>query len=315
MVNYEDYEQKFQPRQKRIKPNYKSKTQPAQIKVALTETPNEEMPFSYLGSKYEREWITNYLEEFYNEHLITDVLRLVKGGKEATVYCCAAHPNLGVDLLAAKIYRPRQFRQLRNDSLYRQGRKVIGPDGKAVIDFAELNALAKGTAFGKELQHTSWMAHENEALTLLHNAGADVPRSYACGDNAILMTYMGEADSPAPTLNKVKLDRRQARPIFDRLIANMELMLKHHRIHGDLSAFNVLYWEGEVMIIDFPQAIDPYVNSQARKIFNRDVRRLCDYFDRYGDGVWSAADANDLAETMWKRYVIEKEEVPVEEEE
>ena len=311
MTHYEDYENFFETRQKRIKPNYKSKKKPGQIKAALTEAPNEEMPFSYLGSKYEREWITNYLEEFYNEHLITDVLHLVKGGKEATVYCCAAHPNLGVELLAAKIYRPRHFRQLRNDSLYRQGRKVIGPDGKAVIDFAELNALAKGTAYGKELQQTSWLSHENEMLTLLHGAGADVPQPFACGANAILMTYMGDADSPAPTLNKVKLDRAEAGLIFDRLIANVGLMLKHRCIHGDLSAFNVLHWEGEVMIIDFPQAIDPYINPQARQIFNRDVCRLCEYFDRYG----VAADANDLADTLWKRYVIEKEEVPIEEEE
>jgi RIO kinase 1 len=180
-----------------------------------------------------------------------------------------------------------------------------------VIDFAELNALAKGTAYGKELQQTSWLSHENEMLTLLHGAGADVPQPFACGANAILMTYMGDADSPAPTLNKVKLDRRQARTLFDRLIANVELMLKHQRIHGDLSAFNVLYWEGEIMIIDFPQAIDPRVNSQARKIFTRDVRRLCDYFDRYG----VAADSKDLADAMWKRYVIEKEDDVVDDEE
>ncbi|MBI5350158.1 MAG: hypothetical protein HZB77_12730, partial [Chloroflexi bacterium] len=105
-------------------------------------------------------------------------------------------------------------------------------------------------------------------------------------------------------------DRNEARSIFDRLITNVELMLKHHRIHGDLSAFNVLYWEGEVMIIDFPQAIDPYVNAQARKIFNRDVRRLCEYFDRYS----VAADSKDLADTLWKRYVIEKEEEVIDDE-
>src|SRR5690349_2292034 len=39
-------------------------------------------------SKHEREWITIYLGAFYDDHLITDVLRRVKGGKEATVYCC-----------------------------------------------------------------------------------------------------------------------------------------------------------------------------------------------------------------------------------
>ena len=36
-----------------------------------------------------------------------------------------------------------------------------------------------------------------------------------------------------------------------------------------------------------------------------------DYFDRYS----VAADSKDLADTLWKRYVIEQEELPVEEEE
>ena len=41
---------------------------------------------------------------------------------------------------------------------------------------------------------------------------------------------------------------------------NVELMLSLGRIHGDLSAYNVLYWQGEVKIIDFPQAIEPATN-------------------------------------------------------
>jgi catechol 2,3-dioxygenase-like lactoylglutathione lyase family enzyme len=48
------------------------------------------------------------------EGQILDVLRRVKGGKEANVYCCRTHPSTGVDLLAAKLYRPRMFRNLRS---------------------------------------------------------------------------------------------------------------------------------------------------------------------------------------------------------
>mgnify|MGYP000925870685 CR=1 FL=1 len=61
-------------------------------------------------------------------NIITDVLHQVKGGKEATVYCCAAHPSTGVDLIAAKVYRPREFRQLRNDAQYRQGRRILSDE-------------------------------------------------------------------------------------------------------------------------------------------------------------------------------------------
>ena len=50
---------------------------------------------TFLSSKHEREWILSYLGAFYDDKQITDVLSRVKGGKEANVYCCAAHPATG----------------------------------------------------------------------------------------------------------------------------------------------------------------------------------------------------------------------------
>src|SRR5438477_2271406 len=76
-------------------------------------------------SNHEREWILTYLGGFYEDRLITDILRRVKGGKEATVYCCRADPQMGVDLIAGKVYHEREFRKLKNDSLYREGRAVL----------------------------------------------------------------------------------------------------------------------------------------------------------------------------------------------
>ena len=37
-------------------------------------------------------------------------------------------PATGLEFLAAKIYRPRMFRSLSNDALYRQGREQRDPD-------------------------------------------------------------------------------------------------------------------------------------------------------------------------------------------
>ncbi len=62
---------------------------------------------TYVGSKYERLWVLSWLGPFYDNKQITDVLHRVKGGKEANVYCCAAHPDTGLELMAAKVYRPR----------------------------------------------------------------------------------------------------------------------------------------------------------------------------------------------------------------
>jgi RIO kinase 1 len=254
---------------------------------------------TFLSSKHEREWILNYLGHFYDDKVITDVLSRVKGGKEANVYCCAAHPATGLDLIAGKVYRPRAFRHLRNDSRYRQGRAHLDSLGKTIRDERMLRAIRKKTDTGQEAVHVSWIEHEFRTLELLHRAGADVPRPIAHDNSTIVMEYFGDAQTPAPLLQDVALDRAEAQALFQRLIRNVELMLGHGRIHADLSAFNVLYWEGDIRLIDFPQAVSPHENPEALDIFRRDVTRLCQYFHRQG----VAADPRRLAAELWARHV------------
>jgi len=60
----------------------------------------------------------------------------------------------------------------------------------------------------------------------------------------------------------------------------------------------VLYFEGNVILIDFPQAIDPEVNSNAFPIFCRDLTRLCEYFQ--GQGLYCRP--HKLAEDLWIKH-------------
>ena len=93
--------------------------------------------------------------------------------------------------------------------------------------------MAKRTNYGEELRHQSWIAYEFQTLEMLHAAGADVPRPYAMEKNAILMDYIGDLDTAAPTLNSVSLEREEVAPLFDRVIQDVDLLLSNRRIHGD----------------------------------------------------------------------------------
>ncbi|MGH2520961.1 MAG: RIO1 family regulatory kinase/ATPase [Anaerolineales bacterium] len=247
----------------------------------------------------ERAYLFEQLGPFHGGKLITGVLRRVKGGKEANVYCCAAHPSTGLELVAAKVYRPRQFRNLKNDSQYRQGRPVLNAEGQAISqrDWRAHKAIQHKSRFGLRATQTSWVAYEFQTLQRLYQAGVDVPQPLRNSQNALLMEYLGEVSLAAPTLHLISLPRDEAGPLFERLIRDVELMLANSCIHGDLSAYNVLYWEGEIKIIDFPQVVDPRANPDARAIFNRDVERLCQYFGRYG----VRANAPALARDLWKQ--------------
>jgi len=256
---------------------------------------------TYTPSRYEESWLLSSLRSFYDQQLITDVLGQIKGGKEANVYCCEAHPATGATLLAAKVYRPRKFRNLRNDKLYRRGRPVLTAAGRAVKtnEHRIMRAIGKKTAFGVQVMHTSWLMYEYTALQRLHRAGAAVPRPYAAADNAILMGYYGEARRAAPTLNEIDLPKNEIEPLFEEVLRNVELMLQHDLIHGDLSAYNLIYWGGKIVLIDFPQVVDCYGNPKAYDIFRRDIGRVCDYFARQG----LQRDPGRITHDLWHRYV------------
>ena len=70
----------------------------------------------------EQDVLLGLLDSFLDDSVILEVLKVVQGGKEATVYCCRATEKLGGGLVAAKIYRPREHRKFKNDSVYRQAR-------------------------------------------------------------------------------------------------------------------------------------------------------------------------------------------------
>lgn len=231
------------------------------------------------------------LNAFFAEGKIAQVLRVVKSGKEATVYCCLAGPATPYEFVAAKVYRSRTQRAFKNDAVYWHGRSV----GKR----REQLAFAKKTGVGREVQAKAWVQREWETLRLLHGAGADVPAPLGATSGAILMEYLGDAEAAAPLLQHTCLTPDEVQPAFEQLMRNVALWLAHHRVHGDLSPFNVLYWAGAVKAIDFPQAVDPRQNRNAPDLLRRDLENLCRYFARYGlqvDGAWLAAD-------LWSQYV------------
>jgi RIO kinase 1 len=243
------------------------------------------------------------LQGFIDRGLISEVLEVVKSGKEAAVHRCRACPSTGAEFLAAKVYRPLEFRSFRNDAVYQEGRTIL--------DARSARAFRKKSRYGRSVQFGNWAGvsdtkkglfiknHEFEALSMLHGAGAGVPRPFAWEPGAVLMEFIGDAGESAPLLHRVELPADEAGRLFAQIMRNVELFLACNRVHGDLSAFNMLYWRGRLAIIDFPQAVDPRVNRNAYALLRRDVENVCKGFARYG----VKADAAALAAELWSRWL------------
>jgi RIO kinase 1 len=245
----------------------------------------EETPLSFTTDPSEAA-----LQSFLDEGLITHVSHLFKSGKEAQVYLCGAGARTGVEWLAAKVYKPARFRSFRNDAMYQEGRVILD---------ARLNrAVRAKTAMGQTIQAMLWTDHEFQTLRLLHHAGADVPIPHAHNASAILLEYLGDEDTPASQLKDVSLTADEAIAVRDRLLWNVELWLAACVVHGDLSPFNVLYKDGRVVVIDFPQSVDPRVNPHARSLLQRDLENLARFFTRHGAGF----DPYIVTDDLWDRF-------------
>ena len=217
-----------------------------------------------------------HLTPLIEDKLIEEVIRPIKSGKEAVVYCCRAHESLGGELIAAKIYRPVERRSFKRDAIYQQGReRGARPDART------LRALGKKTKRGRLHKFSAWIAHEMRTMTLLYQANADVPEPIERMGPVILMQYFGDEQAPAPVLVNVTLDADEVTTIYQQILRNVELFLVQHRVHADLSAYNMLYVDDHIVIIDFPQAVDPRYNDDAFDLLVRDLKNVNTFFKDY----------------------------------
>ena len=188
---------------------------------------------------------------------------------------CRGGVRSGESLVAAKVYRSTQQRGFAADAAYREG------DERRMSRRVRV-AMAKRSTFGRQARFGRWIEREHEALALLSETGAVVPRAIALSSGALVLEWIGDEDGAAPPLRHVRLPAESAEAVLESLLDQIRLFLTCDLVHGDLSEYNVLWWGGRTVVIDFPQAVDPRFNRSARSLLERDVRNLCRHFERYG---------------------------------
>lgn len=227
--------------------------------------------------------------DVFSKH-VDRVLGVVNDGKEATVYLCRSHPARvnGADYVAAKVYRSRRFRAFRNNSDY--------ADPGAVRDRRLAKAIRQRSRKGQRAAQHLWVDREWQVLCRLHAAGASVPEPFDHAPDAVLMELVGTDGVPAPALAGVRLSTGQAQQVLAAVLEDVERLLDCGLVHGDLSAFNILYHEGRPRLIDLPQAVDVDGPADAWSLFYRDIDNLAGYFRRMGVEI----DALDVAMRLWR---------------
>ena len=216
---------------------------------------------------------------FPSDWLVTGAYRdtrlgVIKSGKESEVHLVARTGSDRTTLLAEKRFKARDRRSFQNDWTYRG---VWGGGTRR-----ESRAMKKNTRFGHEAAQARWISNEWDSLVRLHEAGVTVPPPVELLDDGYLMAFVGDGERAAPRLSEVDLAPAVAQRVWDELLNELAVLVSIDRVHGDLSAFNVLWWRERAVLIDFSQTVEIVTHPAAHDLLTRDITSLARYFQRRG---------------------------------
>ncbi len=213
----------------------------------------------------------------------------LKSGKEADIFLVERRYASGPRLLAHKRYRPRypgkgQLRAegfsnstaYRGDSIYKAGWFLPTRDKRAVMG---------GSRYGHELAGRLWPIQEWTMLRLAWKAGASVPYPVEQTDHGLLMEFIGDDTQAAPKLGQARLSSSELASAWEQLLASLRALTTAGLVHADLSAYNLLWWEGRLVVIDLPQAVEFTTNTDAYDLLHRDIANVGEWFKRHGQTV------------------------------
>jgi RIO kinase 1 len=209
------------------------------------------------------------LYHFLSKGILDEVHGVVSAGKEARVYW---GKNTEGKELAVKIY-------LTSSAEFLKGmRKYIEGDRR----FKNVKHDTRSLIF-------TWAQKEFRNLEQASRAKVRVPKPIAVKNNVLVMEFIGKDGVSAPSL-KERLPSDPGK-VYNVLLTFLgRLYRKADLVHGDLSEYNVMVWNGRPVLFDMSQSV-PTSHPLAEFLLRRDLANVNRFFSRLGVKVFPVDEA------------------------
>ncbi|MFH1391610.1 MAG: serine protein kinase RIO [Candidatus Diapherotrites archaeon] len=127
----------------------------------------------------------------------------------------------------------------------------------------------------------AWAKKEYKNLLLSNRAGLSVPVPLGIKENVIVMEFIGENNNPAKKLKETKTTKKELEAYLEQIVDFMARLYLAGLVHADLSEYNILVKDKNLVIIDFAQAV-LLNHPKAKDFFERDVRNMANFFSKKG---------------------------------
>jgi RIO kinase 1 len=103
----------------------------------------------------------------------------------------------------------------------------------------------------------------------------------------------------APKLAQARLGADALASAWSQMATSLRALTAAGLVHADLSAYNLLWWEGRLVVIDLPQVVEFTTNPDAFDLLHRDVANVGEWFGRRGVAVDVEALYAELVSLAW----------------
>ncbi|KAI3906818.1 hypothetical protein MKW92_038545 [Papaver armeniacum] len=215
------------------------------------------------------------LFKMLNRGIFNDINGCISTGKEANVY--HATKDDGQEF-AIKVYKTSVLvfkdrdRYVQGDYRFRHGYCKHNP-----------RKMVK-----------TWAEKEMRNLMRLKAAGIRCPTPILLRLHVLVMEFIGKSGWAAPRLKDADLSEDKMREGYVQMIMVMRnLYQKCKLVHGDLSEYNILYYEGNLHIIDVSQSVD-LDHPHALDFLREDCVHVSDFFKKNGVAIMTVRELFDF---------------------
>lgn len=214
------------------------------------------------------------LNKFVVNNIFTQLDECISTGKEAVVFN-ATNPT-GERNYAVKVYKTMVM-DFKDREEYISGEYRFRHKGKN-----------KRTNPHKLIR--DWAEKEFRNYKRLTTAGINCPKALYLKHNVLVMELVGKKGQVAKRLRDTNMSTEKMCGIYLEIVKIMRYMfIKAKLVHGDLSEFNLLYDNDQVVVIDVSQSVEDN-HPMAIEFLKRDMYNVNEYFKKHGVIVFKLRD-------------------------
>ena len=180
----------------------------------------------------------------------------ISTGKEANVFL---GKNFDEKPIAIKVYRTE------TSSFNNMWRYIYGDPR-----FEKIKKSKRDIVF-------AWARKEIKNLEIAINAGVNAPEPIALRNNVLVMQFIGEDDTPAPSAKN--MPPKNPKRWMEIILEYIKKMYKKGLVHGDISEYNILNFNEVPYLIDFGQGVIKGY-PLADELLRKDIENILKWFKK-----------------------------------